>query len=150
MKAVIGLVLGYALLLGTAHAQECRGTVTEAEATAAEDARYAAQMKGDAAALEKLLGDDLVYSHSNAAVDNKKAFIEALRSGTTRYRTMKRSDTVTRTYGCVAILTGRADFETTTKGQDSAVALRFHAIWVKRPAGLQFISWQSTRLPTAP
>jgi len=60
---------------------------------------------------------------------------------------MKRSDTTTRTYGCVAILTGRADFQTTTKGQDSTVALRFHAIWVKRPAGLQFISWQSTRLP---
>ena len=107
-------------------------------------------MKGDVAALEKLLADDLVYTHSNAAVDNKKAFIDALRSGTIRYRTMKRSDTTTRTYGCVAILTGRADFETTTKGQDSTVALRFHASWVKRPAGLQFISWQSTRLPAAP
>jgi hypothetical protein len=150
MKPLIGLMLVYALLTGTARAEECRGTVTEAEATAAEDARYAAQMKGDVAALEKLLANDLAYTHSNAAVDNKKAFIDALRSGTTRYRTMNRSDTTTRTYGCVAILTGRADFETTTKGQDSTVALRFHAIWVKRPAGLQFISWQSTRLPAAP
>ena len=147
MKIFMSLAVAYALLVGTARAEDCRGTVTEAEATAAEDARYAAQMKGDVAALEKLLADDLVYTHSNAAVDNKKAFIDALRSGITKYRTMKRSDTATRTYGCVAIITGRADFETTTKGQDSAVALRFHAIWVKRPAGLQFISWQSTRLP---
>jgi ketosteroid isomerase-like protein len=150
MKGVLISMVVCALLSGTARGEECRGSVTEAEALAAEDARYAAQMGADVAALEKLLADDLVYTHSNAAVDDKKAFIEALRSGATKYRTMKRSDTRTRTYGCVAILTGRADFQTTTKGQDSAVALRFHAIWVKRPAGLQFISWQSTRLPAAP
>ena len=147
MKGVLIGTVVYALLIGTAHGQECRGSVTEAEAVAAEDARYAAQMAGDVAALEKLLADDLVYTHSNAAVDDKKAFIEAIRSGVTKYRTMKRSDMKTRTYGCIAILTGRADFQTTTKGQDSTVALRFHAIWAKRPSGLQFISWQSTRLP---
>jgi hypothetical protein len=148
-KSVLGLVLGYALVLGTAGAEECRGSITAAELTAAEDARYAAQMSGDVAALEKLIGDDLVYTHSSAAVDNKKAFIESQRSGAVKYRSMKRSDTTPRIYGCIGILTGRADFEVSNKGLDSAVALRFHAIWAKRAAGLQFISWQSTRL-TAP
>src|SRR5687767_6936091 len=104
MKVLIGLVLGYALLIGTARAEECRGSVTEAEATAAEDARYAAQMSGNYADLEKLLGDDLVYTHSSAAVDTKKAFIESVRSGAVKYRSMKRSGTSTRIYGCMAII----------------------------------------------
>jgi hypothetical protein len=114
---------------------------------AAEDARYAAQMRNDFAAMEKLFGDDLVYSHSNAAVDNKKTYIESMRSGTVKYRVMKRSDVNVRTYGCVAVLTGKADFETTNQGQDSSVELRFHTLWVKRGDALQFVSWQSTRVP---
>jgi hypothetical protein len=149
MKALIGLVLGYVLVIGTADAEECRGSVTEAEAVAAEDSRYAAQMGGNFAALEKLIGDDLVYTHSSAAVDNKKTYIESMRSGAVKYNSMKRSDVTVRTYGCVAILTGRADFVVSNKGQNSNVVLRFHAIWAKRDQGLQFVSWQATR-PTQP
>jgi hypothetical protein len=132
---------------GRAYAQECRGSVTETEAQSAEDARYAAQMAGDFAALEKLLGKDLVYTHSSAAVDNKTSYIESQRSGVVRYKSMKRSDVTVRTYGCIAILTGKADFLVSNKGQESTTALRFHAIWAKRDAGLQFVSWQATRLP---
>jgi hypothetical protein len=79
-------------------------------------------------------------------VGNKARYIESMRSGAVKYRSMKRSDVMVRTYGCVAILTGRADFVVSNKGQDSTVALRFHTIWVKRDGGLQFISWQATRL----
>ena len=153
MTLLTRLVLGYAFVAvaGTpVSAQECRGTVTEKEAQAAEDARYAAQMNGDYAALEKLLGNDLVYTHSSAVVDDKAKYIETQRSGAVRYKSMKRSDVKVRTYGCVAILTGRGDFVVTQKGQDSNVALRFHAIWAKRGSGLQFVSWQATRLAAAP
>jgi hypothetical protein len=62
---------------------------------------------------------------------------------------MKRSDVTTRTFGCIASLTGRADFIVSNKGQESPSNLRFTAIWAKRDGGLQFVSWQSTRL-TAP
>lgn len=153
MNRLLILLVGSALLGsvadGSAPAEECRGSVTAAEAVAAEDARYKAQMDGDFATLEKLLGDDLVYSHSTAAVDNKAAYIESMRSGAVKYRSMKRSDAIVRAYGCVAIITGRADFVVSNKGEDSNVALRFHAIWAKRDAGLQFVSWQATRLPPA-
>jgi hypothetical protein len=150
IRLLFGTVIFAMIAAGTARAQDCRAPVTAKEAVAAEDARYAAQMRNDVAAMEKMFGDDLVYSHSNAAVDNKKTYIESMRSGTVKYRTMKRSDVNVRTYGCVAVLTGRADFETTNQGQDSAVELRFHTIWVKRGDALQFVSWQSTRLPPKP
>jgi hypothetical protein len=60
---------------------------------------------------------------------------------------MKRSNTKVRTYGCLAIITGDVEFDVTVKGQDLTVPLRFHTVWVKRAAGLQFVSWQATRIP---
>jgi hypothetical protein len=70
-----------------------------------------------------------------------------MRSGNVKYRVMKRSNVKVRTYGCIAIITGDADFDVTVKGQDLSVQLRFHTVYAKRPGGLQFISWQATRVP---
>ena len=52
-----------------------------------------------------------------------------------------------RTYGCLASITGTAVFEATSAGQDRTVPLRLHAIRVKRPSALEFVSWQSTGIP---
>ena len=60
---------------------------------------------------------------------------------------MERDDVKVRIYGGIAIITGRARFEVTVNGADSTVRLRFHSIWAKRGAGLQFVSWQATLLP---
>jgi len=57
------------------------------------------------------------------------------------------ADVKTRTYGCLAIITGTAVYEVTAGGQDRTVPLRFTAIWAKRPSGIQFVSWQSTGIP---
>jgi hypothetical protein len=45
------------------------------------------------------------------------------------------------------MITGLANFDVTNKGQDISVELRFHSIWAKRAAGLQFVSWEATRVP---
>lgn len=141
--AMLGLVAA-----GAASAQDCSGTITADEAMKAETARYAAQTSNDFAAMEKLFGDDLAYNHSSAVSDDKAKYIDAMRSGRTKYRKMTpNSDVKTRTYGCVAIITGTAVYEVTSGGQDRTVPLRFTAIWAKRPSGLQFVSWQSTGIP---
>jgi hypothetical protein len=36
------------------------------------------------------------------------------------------NDVATRTYGCIAIITGTAVYEVTSAGQDRSVPLRFH------------------------
>jgi uncharacterized protein DUF4440 len=141
--AILGLVA-----VGAAFAEGCSGTITAEEAMKAETARYAAQTANDFAAMEKLFGNDLTYNHSSAATDDKAKYIEGMRSGRTKYRTMTpNSDVTTRTYGCLAIITGTAVYEVTSGGQDRTVPLRFTAIWVKRPSGLEFVSWQSTGIP---
>ena len=141
--AMLGLVAA-----GAAWAEGCSGAITADEAMKAETARHAAQTSNDFAAMEKLLGNDLTYNHSSAATDSKATYIEAMRSGRTKYRKMTpNSDVKTRTYGCLAIITGTAVYEVTSGGQDRTVPLRFTAIWAKRPSGLEFVSWQSTGIP---
>jgi uncharacterized protein DUF4440 len=141
--AILGLVA-----VGTASAEECSGTITAEGAMKAETARYAVQTANDFAAMEQLFGNDLTYNHSSAATDDKAKYIDAMRSGRTKYRTMTpNSDVKVRTYGCLAIITGTAVYEVTSGGQDRTVPLRFTAVWVKRPSGLEFVSWQSTGIP---
>lgn len=146
----IGFILCALVGRGIAMAEECAGTITADEALSAEDARYQAQTTNDMAALERLLGPDLVYVHSSAAKDSKTSYIESLRSETVKYRAMRRSDVTVRTYGCLAMITGNATFDVTNKGEDLSIQLRFHSVWAKRPQGVQFVSWQSTRIPPAP
>jgi hypothetical protein len=131
-------------------AMPCDGQISAEEAMAAEAARYAAQMANDFAALERLLGDDLVYVHSSTTVDTKASFIDSMRSGTVRYRHMALGETTVRCYGGLAVISGRGTFEVTARGQDMTMELLFHALWAKRSGGLQFVSWQATRLPPKP
>ena len=144
---VLSVMLGI-VAAGTAFAQDCSGTITADEALKAEHARHAAQTSNDFAAMEKLIGSDLTYNHSSAATDDKAKYIDNMRSGRTKYRKMTpNNDVKTRTYGCLAIITGTAVYEVTSGGQDRSVPLRFTAIWAKRPSGLEFVSWQSTGIP---
>ena len=140
--AVVGL-----MSVGIARAEDCSGDITADEASRAEDARYAAQTGDDFAALERLIGEDLVYIHSSAIVDNKASYIETQRAGTVKYKTMKRSDVTIRTYGCMALITGLGNFDVRVKGQDLSVEIRFHSIWAKRASGVYFVSWEATRTP---
>ncbi len=126
-------------------AQECSGTITVDEALKAEEARFKAQMAGDATAMNKLFGDDLVYIHSSTVVDTKKSFIESITSGNVKYRSMHQGESKVRTYGSVAIVTGSAKFEVTVKGENRTLDLLYHAVWAKRLAGAQFVSWQATK-----
>ena len=143
LAALLGLIV-----VGAAVAQDCTGTITADEAMKAENARYAAQTTNDFAAMQKLFGNDLTYNHSSAATDSKASYIDSMQSGRTKYRKMTpNGDLNTRTYGCLAIITGTAVYEVTAGGQDRTVPLRFTAIWAKRPSGAEFVSWQSTGIP---
>src|SRR2546428_3096839 len=100
--AILGLVA-----VGAVSAEDCSGTITAEEAMRAETARYAAQTANDFAAMEKVFGNDLTYNHSSAATDDKTKYIEAMRSGRTKYRKMTpNSDVKPLTSGCPAILPG--------------------------------------------
>jgi len=80
-------------------------------------------------------------------LDDKASFIESMRSGSVKYKLMRRSDVTVRTYGCVAIINGIGNYDVRVKENDMNVVLRFTSIWQKKDNALEFISWQSTRIP---
>ena len=141
------LMLGIVAAGSTAWAEECSGAITAEEALRAEEARYAAQTTNDFSAMERMFGQDLIYIHSSAVVDNKESYIQSMRSGTAKYKSMRRGFVKVRTYGCLAIITGTTEFDVTSSGEDLSLQLRFHSVWVKRGQGVQFVSWQATRVP---
>lgn len=132
--------------VSAAAAADCKA-ISEGEVVSAEVARYDAQTGDDFVAMDRIIGDDLVYIHSSSVVDDKAAYIASMRSGTVKYRTMRMLDYKVRIYDCLAIMTGTARFEVTVKGSELIVDLRFSEAWAKRGNDLQFISWQATRIP---
>ena len=74
---------GERVCLGAGGHGNGRGSAPAAEHAVlkADNARFAAMLKVDAAALEKLLADELIYTHSNAARQDKKAFIDDIKTG---------------------------------------------------------------------
>ena len=70
-----------------------------------------------------------------------------MRDGSVRYLAMKRSEVQVRSFGCLAVMTGIGQFDVQIKDKLLNVELRFHSLWISREGRLQFVSWQSTRLP---
>ena len=120
-----------------------------AEILALEDRRYAAMTTSDLAALEALFHDEMIYTHSSAVVDTKASYLEALRSGKTRYKAAKRFEEKVRFAGDAALVTGRAEFEVELNGAPKSLRLRFLNVWTKTPAGWKFVAWYSCALPAA-
>ncbi len=55
---------------------------TETELIRLDDERCRAILSRDAAVLERLMANDIVYTHSTGRLDTKASFIDSIRSGT--------------------------------------------------------------------
>jgi len=148
---------GVALLMAMSMTQAQPAASTGAQAgspsaavdavTAAELARFKAQTSGDRQALDALLGDDLIYTHSNAQVDSKATYVGSMRSGALTYKTIEPRDMKVRVFGNTAIITAAAHITAVSNGQPVDNQLRYTDVWVLRDGRWQMVSWQSTRLP---
>ena len=121
---------------------------SEKEILSLEDKRYAAMTKGDFGALEALLHDQLLYTHSSGVTDSKAVWMDAMKSGRTVYKSVKQSDRKVRIYGDSALVTGKAAIEAEVNGQARSMRLVYLNVWTKTPQGWKFVAWQSTPQPT--
>jgi ketosteroid isomerase-like protein len=109
--------------------------------------RFLAMLQNDPVALAPLLADDLVYIHTTGEMETKQQFLERIRSGALRYNAIEPSETVVRTYGPVALVTGRAKVKVTMGGNDRDVDMRYTSVYRLTGDRWQLVSWQSTRVP---
>jgi hypothetical protein len=121
----------------------------EQQVIQAENDRFAAMVKADRAALEKLLADDLTYTHTTALFENKAQFIASVTSGKIDYVSIVPSepDWKVRISGNTAIVNGVAAINVIDTGKDIKIKVRFSTVHTNRGGTWQLQSWQATRFP---
>jgi hypothetical protein len=112
-----------------------------------EDKRFAAMIARDLAALDKLVHEQLLYTHSSGNTDTKASWLKTIEAGTAKYRSVQCSDRKVRIVGEVALVNGRAAIEVEINGQPKSLRLAFLNAWARTPQGWKFIAWQSCPLP---
>ena len=109
--------------------------------------RMDAMARKDLAALDALISDDLVYTHSTARLDTKQSLLGAMESGATVYTSVAPSEVKAQDLGDTVVLTGSARIGVLSQGRPNSFAVRFTDVWSNKAGRWQMVAWQSTRLP---
>jgi uncharacterized protein (TIGR02246 family) len=112
----------------------------------AERAWAQAAIKGDVAALDKILADDLTHTHGAGRTESKAQFLEAIRSGAQKYEAIDYGEINVRVYGATAIVTSEPNIRTVNSGQPSSSHSRFLHVYVKQSGMWRLVAHQSTRM----
>jgi ketosteroid isomerase-like protein len=107
--------------------------VNEKEILALEDKRFGAMIGREFKALEAMVHDDLLYTHSSGVTDTKASWLESMQSGKTTYKRVNCTERKVRVIGEVALVTGRAAIEAEIGGQPRSLKLLFLNAWAKTP-----------------
>lgn len=119
----------------------------EQEIRQRETRRFEAIVRGDVAALDDILSDDLTYTHATGVHETKAEFIAKLKSGQLKYESLTPEDLRVRVYGSSGVVTGVARVRVQVKGELLSFQLRFTDVYVKKGDRWQMVAWHATRLP---
>jgi len=121
--------------------------MNDSEILGLEDKRFAAMIARDFAALERMVHDELLYTHSSGVTDTKATWIESMKSGKVKYKSVSCSGRQVKFFGDVALTRGRAEIEVDIGGQAKSLRLLFLNAWTRTPQGWKFAAWQSCPQP---
>ena len=121
----------------------------EAEVLRADDRRFEAMRKGDWAALDATLADDLTYVHSTARLESKKEHLANLSAGKPHYRGIAPRDRHVRVHGNVGLVNGVSEMHVDNAGKEQRFTIRYLAVYAKAGEQWRMLAWQSTRQPDA-
>jgi ketosteroid isomerase-like protein len=121
----------------------------EQQVLQAEKDRFAAMIKGDRAALTRLLADDLTYTHTNTLFETKEQFIKSVTSGAIDYVSVTPSETdwKVRLEGNIALVNGVAAVNVIDNGKDLKFKIRYTTVHRNSGGQWQLLAWQATRFP---
>ena len=114
MKQLLLITLASLLLSLTALAQPKPANGVEGAVLKLEQEWVDALVKADAARLETLYADTLVYTHSSGSVDDKAKYIANLKAGGTKYLSIDRDAVKVNVYGDSAVVTCHAVIKLST------------------------------------
>src|SRR5262245_5911697 len=112
-----------------------------------EDRRYAAMLAGDVEALDTLLDDDLVYTHSSGTADTKQSYLAGVRDKIWEYLTVRREDERITVRGDTALVHSRLVIDIRVRGAERPLDNRALAVWVRAGGTWRLLALHSP--PTA-
>jgi hypothetical protein len=120
----------------------------EASARAALQARFDAALHADVAALDQLLADDLEYCGVSATCSTKAQYLESVRSGTRKFRSLVSKVERVRLFADSAVLTGKVYAVSIGDGTERNVDAYFLVVLAWRDGRWQMTNQSSTLLQT--
>ena len=105
-----------------------------------ENALRRAQLAGDAAALDRLVDDTLVFVGPDGAVYGKQDDLDAHRAGWVRITRLEPSEERMQRFGDVAVVSVRMQMAGSFKGAEFAGAFRYTRVWCLRSEGWRIVA----------
>jgi hypothetical protein len=119
----------------------------EAEVAKIDDERRNAYLQDDAAALDRILADDVTAVAGIGVEDNKASILADVRSGDLKYKKLTYDHRKIRIYGDTAVVTSHAEVVANYKEKDLSGELLVTRVYVKQNGTWKLVSIQSTRIP---
>lgn len=114
------------------------------EIMACEQARCAALLDRDVAALSNLLSDRLVFTHANALSEGKDAIVAKMKAGSLVYRSLDVTDQQVIDLGDTALLLSRLTALVTVGATDKRIDNRTLSVWTREEGHWRLISYHPT------
>jgi ketosteroid isomerase-like protein len=108
--------------------------------------RRQAMIECDAGALEGLLAEDLIWTHSSGKTDGKRSIIDKIASKTVRYLSLEVADDVVSSHGEIMIHHGVLEGRVSADGRERPLRNRFLSVWKWSGRSFELLAWQSTGL----
>jgi ketosteroid isomerase-like protein len=119
---------------------------SEREIRELETQRFRAMERVDVAALNRILSDDLIYTHASGLQQTKSELIGVLGSGDMKYESITTDDVRVRIFTETAVVTGRASIKIKAGGGEQGFTICYLDVYVKQDGRWQMVAWQSSRV----
>jgi ketosteroid isomerase-like protein len=121
------------------------GADAEGEVRAAMMAWREATLAQDGATLDKLLHQDLTYSHSNGRTQTKVDVLSSVAGGKSSVTGIDFDDLTVRVYQTTALVKGIIDVHSSKAGVAATAHLDILHVWIKGKQGWQMVARQATQ-----
>lgn len=129
-------------------ARQAQPSPDAAAVLAAEDARFAAMVAADAAAIRAAFAGDLSYVHSTGEVATREQLVDEIAGGRLRYLALAPGErSVTFPHADIALVNGQARIQAAVGGAQADFQARYLAVYVRDGDAWRLRAWQSARLP---
>jgi ketosteroid isomerase-like protein len=133
------------MLCGCSLVMRAQTADEKAVAVAVETLRKA-MVDADKAGLEKITADALSYGHSSGKVENKAAFVEAIVTGKSDFKSIELADQSITISENLALVRHKLTGETNNDGQPGTVNLGVLLVWQKQKGQWKLIGRQAFKL----